>query len=799
MAVARLQVYGMTCSLCSITIEAALGKLAGITKSTVSYATEKAIVTYDETRAALPDIIKAIESLGFSVSVKGEEDPKGKGGGGKEIRKLRNRFILSALLSLPLFLAMLLGGLGFCHDAVYGAGNPSPFSELLSQLRVKTLILHSWRLQMALATPVQFIIGFRFYKNAFYALKARKATMDLLVVLGTSAAYFYSVRTSLLEEGLIIAGMRNIYFEASTVIITLVLLGKYLEAVAKGRTSRAIRSLMELKAKTARVLRDGVEAEVPAAEVQPGDIVVVRPGEKIPVDGVVTEGCSTVDESMLTGESVPAEKRELDTVIGASVNYNGTFKFRAEKVGEETFLARIVQMTEEAQSSKAPIQKIADRVAGYFVPFVLLASAATFAVWYFYIYERSVFFLSDALIYAVAVLVVSCPCALGLATPTAIMAGMGKGAQNGILIKNGEQLERAGKITTVVLDKTGTLTVGKPQVTEVIPAAGSSLSEAQILQLAAAAEKYSEHPLGKAIAEAGAKGAGAEFAGTEGAGIEEAGTEGARTENAGAKAPGAEAAGCSGMPLAEDFEALPGKGVRAVVDGRAVLVGSALLLREHGVDPDGLEEELKSLHRQNGKTAVLVAVDGVLQAVVGLSDKLRDSAKETVAVLHNMGLELILLTGDNRETAEAVAEQLGIRSVIAEVLPERKAEEIGRLKQPGRVVAMVGDGINDAPALATADVGIAIGSGTDAAVETGDIVLLKDDLVGIPSAIRLSVKTMTVIKENLFWAFIYNLLAIPLAAAGYLNPVVAASAMALSSLSVLLNSLRLRRFKFSLP
>jgi P-type Cu+ transporter len=761
MAVARLHVHGMTCTLCSITIEAALGKLAGIHRSSVSYATEKAIVNYDETEVQLPAIIKTIEALGFSVSVKDEGGSKGgEDGSRKELRKLRNRFFFSALLSLPLFVSMLLGGLGFCHDAIYGEGTLSPFSQFLNDMRVKTLFLHDWKFQMALATPVQFIIGFRFYKNAYYALKARKATMDLLVVIGTSAAYFYSVRTSLLEEGLIVAGMRNIYFEASTVIITLILLGKYLEAVAKGRTSRAIRSLMALEAKTARVVRDGLEADIPVTEVRQGDIIIVRPGEKIPVDGIVTEGSSSVDESMLTGESVPMEKREQDTVIGASINYNGTFKFKAEKVGQDTFLARIVQITEEAQNSKAPIQKIADTVAAYFVPFVLLAAAATFGIWYWGIYEHSVFFLSDALIYAVAVLVVSCPCALGLATPTAIMAGMGKGAQNGILIRNGGQLERAGKITTVVLDKTGTLTSGKPEVTHVVVTGDGSLTEQRLLYLAAVAEKRSEHPLGQALYKAGAQAFG----------------------------------GAVAEP--EYFEAVPGKGIRAMADGHRVLVGNASFLAENGIDVSQSGRVEEELLQQAGTTVVLVAVESVLHGAIALADKLRDSARETVSVLKQMGLELYLLTGDNPRTAESIAGQAGIAHVVAGVLPERKAEEIERLKGPGKVVAMVGDGINDAPALAAADVGIAIGSGTDVAVEAGDIVLLKDDLNGIPAAIKLSSKTMRIIKENLFWAFIYNLVAIPFAAAGYLNPVVAASAMALSSISVLLNSLRLRRYKW---
>lgn len=756
MAVAKVHIHGMTCSLCSITIEAALQKQKGVSSTSVSYASEKAIVHYDEAHSTVTDIVKTIEAVGFGATVH-EEGSDPEEGGRKELRRLRNRLILSALLSLPLFVSMLLGGLGFCHDAIYGADTTTPFSAFLNQVRVKTLFLHDWKFQMALATPVQFLIGFRFYKQAFYSLKAGKAGMDLLVVVGTTAAYAYSVRTSLLEEGLIIAGMRNIYFEASAVIITLVLLGKYLESVAKGRTSRAIRSLMDLEAKKARIIRDGEESEVLLQEVRQGDLVVVRPGEKIPVDGFIVEGRSTVDESMLTGESVPVSKEPEDTVIGASINGNGSFTYRATKVGEESFLARIVQITEEAQNSKAPIQKIADSVSGYFVPFVLLASVATFFVWYGYIYEWSVYFLSDALLHAVAVLVVSCPCALGLATPTAIMAGMGKGAQKGILIRNGEQLERAGKITDVVMDKTGTLTSGKPELTGILPAPGETRDSDRLLFLAAVAEKRSEHPLGKALVAAAS-----------------------RNQE-------------SPLPDPEEFYAVPGKGVVARIDGKAILAGSKAFLQEQDVDISAAEPLEQQIQRNHGQTHVYLAENGRLIAALSLGDRLRDSATPTVAQLTAMGITVHLLTGDNRASAEQAARQVGITNVLAEVLPERKAEMVHSLKSKGRVVAMVGDGINDAPALASADVGIAIGSGTDVAVETGDIVLLQDDLVSIPEAIRLSAKTMLIIKENLFWAFIYNLAAIPFAAAGYLNPVVAAAAMGLSSVSVLLNSLRLRR------
>ncbi len=757
MAVAKVHIHGMTCSLCSITIEAALQKQKGVSSTSVSYASEKAIVHYDEGHSSVADIVKTIQGAGFGATVQGEgNDPEA--GGRRELRKLRSRLILASLLSLPLFVSMLLGGLGFCHDAIYGGDTVTAFSSFLNQVRQKTQLLHSWKFQMALATPVQFLIGFRFYKQAFYSLRAGKAGMDLLVVVGTTAAYAYSVRTSLLEEGLIIAGMRNIYFEASAVIITLVLLGKYLEAVAKGRTSQAIRSLMELEAKNARIIRDGEEKDLPVREVRQGDLVVVRPGEKIPVDGTIVEGTSTVDESMLTGESMPVSKKPQDTVIGASINGNGTFTYRATTVGEESVLARIVRITEEAQNSKAPIQKIADRVSGYFVPIVLVIAIATFFIWYGYRYEWQIFFLSDALIHAVAVLVVSCPCALGLATPTAIMAGMGQGARKGILIRNGGQLEQAGKITDVIMDKTGTLTSGKPEVTGIFPVPGEPRTPEQLLLLAAIAEKRSEHPLGKAIVLEAAK-------------ILEAAV----------------------IPDPVEFRAVPGKGVATQINGRSVLAGSKTFLQEQGIDVTSAGPFEDQLRQESGRTVILLAEEGKLVAAFSLGNRLRDSAPAAVARLDAMGITVHLLTGDNRMAAEGVARQLRITHVLAEVLPEHKAEVVRSLRSKGRVVAMVGDGINDAPALASADVGIAIGSGTDVAVETGDIVLLQDNLAAIPEAIRLSAKTMLIIKENLFWAFIYNLAAIPFAAAGYLNPVVAAAAMGLSSVSVLLNSLRLKR------
>ncbi|HEX9058733.1 MAG TPA: copper-translocating P-type ATPase, partial [Clostridia bacterium] len=663
---------------------------------------------------------------------------------------------ISALLSAPLILAMILGGLGFCHDA-FDPSSETGWGSFIEYLRTKTIYLHDWRLQLALATPVQFIIGYRFYRNSFHAIKAGRPNMDVLVAVGTTVTYLYSIYTSIYDSSAIYYGMKNIYFEASSTIITLVLLGKYLESVAKGRTSRAIRSLIDLKPKTARVLREGNEYDIPAHEVSVGDIIIVRPGEKIPVDGIIEDGSSTVDESMLTGESMPVEKKKGDFVAGASINSLGTFRFKATKVGSDTTLAGIIRMVEDAQESKAPIQKIADKVCGYFVPVVLAISLLTFIIWYFGIFNMTFFLIDKPIVYAVAVLVVSCPCALGLATPTVMMVAMGKGAQLGILIKNGEELQNACKINTVVLDKTGTLTTGKPYVTDII-ITDKNFSPDEVLRLSAIAEKRSEHPLGIAVYEKA-------------------------LEN-------------PEVFLSEpsSFEAYPGKGIRALVEGRNLVVGTYKLMIENGVKVTLPANTLESLQK-SGKTAVLIAVDGVLAAIIALTDKVKDSSKKMVEILDKMGIDIYMLTGDSNNTAHRVASELGIKNVLAEVLPHEKAAQIARLKSEGRIVAMVGDGINDAPSLATADIGFAIGSGTDVAVETGDIVLLKDDLLSIPNAIKLSKKSMNKIKLNLFWAFIYNIIGIPVAAMGLLNPVIGAAAMALSSISVLLNSLSLKRFK----
>lgn len=501
-----LRIFGMTCALCSVTIESSLEKLDGMIKIKVNYATEKAQLEYENTRVQLPDILKKIELLGFSaVQRDGKNVNPELDRGAVEKNRIRRLFITAAVLSSPLILAMILGGLGFCHD-YFDPTTQSGWGAFVEYLRYKASFLHDWRLQLAVATPVQFILGFRFYKNSFYALRAKKATMDLLVAIGTTVSYFYSIYVLIFDSTSLYFGMKNVYFEASSVIITLVLLGKYLELVAKGRTSKAIQTLIALKPKTARVLRDSAEIDLPVEEVQIGDIIMVKPGEQIPVDGVIIEGYSAVDESMLTGESIPVDKKEADFVTGASLNKFGSFKFRATQVGNETTLAHIIKLVEAAQDSKAPIQKIADTVCGYFVPTVLAVSLATFCIWYFIIFEGAYYIIDFPIIYAVAVLVVSCPCALGLATPTAIMVGMGKGAQKGILIKNGEELETACKINTIVLDKTGTVTTGKPEVTDILllgHGGGVLLDETEALKLAAIAEKKSEHPLGAAIYQKG--------------------------------------------------------------------------------------------------------------------------------------------------------------------------------------------------------------------------------------------------------------------------------------------------------
>jgi Cu+-exporting ATPase len=725
---AELRLTGMSCASCAARIEKALRGLDGVTEASVNFASEKARVSFLPGKTGVREMVRAVEAIGYRAEPVVESAPdREKELREREIRGLRARVIASALLSFPLLAAM--------------------FSSMLEIHALS--FLHLPLVQLALATPVQFVIGYRFYKNAFHSLRAGSPGMDVLVALGTSAAYFFSVYNGFLKP-MSHGEMPHLYFEASAIIITLVLLGKMLEAVAKGRTSEAIKRLIGLQPKTARVTRDGREIDIPIAEVQVGDVVSVRPGEKIPVDGELVEGSSAVDESMITGESIPVEKNAGDAAIGATINKLGAFRFRATKVGKDTVLSQIIRVVEEAQGSKAPIQRLVDKVAGIFIPSVLGAAALTFLIW-LVVFGN----LPMGLISAVAVLVIACPCAMGLATPTAIMVGTGKGAENGILIRSGESLERAHKLQAVILDKTGTITRGEPALTDLVPVNG--LQRGELLRLAGIVEKKSEHPLGAAVYDA------------------------ARKELGELEDP-------------DGFEALPGKGVKARVGDRAVLVGTRAFLRDNGIAIDTVEGSVLKLEGE-GKTVMLLAVGQEVAALLAVADRIKESSRGAIERLKRMGLEVYMITGDNRRTARAIAAQVGIDHVMSEVLPEKKAEAVRELKAAGKVVAMVGDGINDAPALATADIGMAMGTGTDVAIESADITLMSGDLMSVPAAIQLSQKTMRKIRQNLFWAFFYNAVGIPFAALGMLNPIIAGAAMAFSSVSVVSNSLSLKRFK----
>lgn len=719
----ELRLKGMTCAACAARLEKALNRLDGVVKASVNFAMGNATVEYNASQVTVGDMIKAVQRAGYDAEEKTREDgDTEKKEREREIRHLRGLFVISAVLSFPLLAAMVFHLIG------------SPIE-----------ILHNPWVQMLLATPVQFVVGYRFYKGAYHALKGGGANMDVLVSIGTTAAYLYSV-----YNGFFAGDSMNLYFEASAIVITLIMLGKYLEAVAKGKTSEAIKKLMGLRAKTARVVRDDREEDIPVEDVVIGDIVVVRPGEKVPVDGEIIEGRSAVDESMLTGESIPVEKNPGDTVIGATINKTGSFKFRATNVGRDTVLSQIVRMVEEAQESKAPVQKLADRISGVFVPVVMVIALISLFLWWLVGKD-----LNAGIINAVAVLVIACPCALGLATPTSVMVGTGKGAENGILIKGGEYLQRAHEIDALILDKTGTITKGKPELTDVVSTGG--ISEEEVLRFAAITERGSEHPLGEAI------------------------VKGARERGI-------------VMTDSSEFEAVPGHGVVALIDGKRVLLGNRRLMQKEGVSLGDAEQVLSRLETE-GKTAMLMAVEGSLAGVLAVADTVKENSKKAVEELKGMGIDIYMITGDNKTTAEAIARQVGIKNVLAEVLPEHKAEEVMKLRKAGRVTGMVGDGINDAPALAAADVGFAIGTGTDVAMEAADITLMGGDLMGIVLAIRLSRATMRNIKQNLFWAFAYNSVGIPFAAMGFLSPVIAGAAMAFSSVSVVSNALRLKRVK----
>lgn len=717
----ELAIRGMTCAACAGRIEKGLSRLEGVLRADVNLATERGTVEFNPAVIGVAEIRKKVKDLGYEASLP-ETQEKAMDSRKEEIRAQKRRFLVAAAFSLPLLWTMF-------HMW-------EPLAFLVPDF------LMNGSIQWLLATPVQFYAGRTFYRGAYKSLKNGSANMDVLVAMGSSAAYLYSLY-------ILWAGGTEFYFETSAIIITLILLGKLLEAVAKGRTSEAIRKLMGLRAKTAVVIRDGREREIPVEDVEVGDLVRVRPGEKIPVDGVVVEGRSAVDESMLTGESIPVDKKAGDEVIGATINKEGTLLFRATKVGAETALAQIIRFVEEAQGAKAPIQRLADRISGVFVPAVVLIAVATFLLWFFVLDPGNV---ERAILNLTAVLVIACPCALGLATPTSIMVGTGKGAEGGILFKGGQHVENTHRIDTVVLDKTGTITRGEPAVTDVQSLGG--VTEAELLRIAASAEQPSEHPLAQAILRS------------------------------------AQEREIEPSP-AEEFRAVPGKGIEAVVEGKRVLIGTRRWLEECGISFSEAEA-IQSLEGE-GKTVMLVAVEGAPAGWIAVADVVKPTSAEAIREMKAMGLQVWMLTGDNERTARVIARQVGIDHVQAEVMPGDKAEVVKRLQGEGRRVAMVGDGINDAPALAVADLGMAIGTGTDVAIEAADVTLMRGDLKAIPAAIRLSRLTMRNIKQNLFWAFFYNAVGIPIAAAGYLAPWVAAAAMAFSSVSVVSNSLRLKR------
>ena len=735
-----LSIGGMTCATCASTVEEAVQELDGVLSASVNLATEKLTVRYDPQKVRVPQMKKAITDAGYEV-LESQDSDQEKEIRAKELHRQKILLISALSLALPIMVLMLL-------------------MQFTSLGQVQFLMDWGNLILFVVATPVQFIIGYQFYSGTYKAMRNRRANMDTLIAVGTSAAYIYSVAVTFFPSSFITT---SVYFDTSTMIIALILFGKYLEAKAKSRTSEAIRRLIDLQAKTAVIVREGVEVTIQADELDVSDVMVVRPGEKIPTDGIVIEGESSVDESLLTGESMPVSKTESSEVIGGTINKNGLLKVRATRVGKDTALAQIVRLVENAQASKAPIQRMADRVAGVFVPAVISIALITFLFWFFigismfnvtqpqFIFSLTVF---------ISVMVIACPCALGLATPTAIMVGTGKGAENGILIKSSESLETAGRTTTVVFDKTGTLTKGEPQVTDL---AVFGIKEEDLVRLAGIAEKGSEHPLADAVVRKARERYGE-------------------------------------LPDAEMFENAPGMGIRALVEGKEVLVGSRKLMAAHNVDLTNVEAQVVDFEAR-GRTAVIVAFQGEAVGVIAIADVAKDSAKEAVEALKRMKIEVYMITGDNTRTANAIAGQLGITNVLAEVLPADKAKAVSKLQADGKIVMMVGDGVNDAPALAQADIGVAIGSGTDVAMETGDVVLIRDDLKDVVATIQLSRQTMKKIRQNLFWAFGYNVAGIPIAAGVLfpltgvlLSPIIAAGAMAMSSVTVVSNAALLKRY-----
>ena len=736
-----LNIHGMTCAACVRRVESALNSLDGVSDAAVNLATGRATIIHEPGWVGVAEVEKLISAAGYEfLGIAGTslEDPA-EAAREREIRDLKIRFIVGVVLSVVVFIGSMQNWFPFLRSI------PRQFMLLCL---------------LVLTTPVVFWVGSRFFSGAIKAARQKTTDMNTLVAVGALSAYLYSVVATFLPQLFAVAGIApHVYFDGAAMIVTLILLGRLLEAKTKGKTSMAIKRLMGLKPKTARVIRDDKEIDIAIEAVVKGDLILVRPGEKIPTDGVIVSGSSSIDESMLTGESIPVAKEAGSEVFAATLNKAGSFTFRATKVGAETALAQIIRLVKEAQGSKAPIQRIADKVASIFVPVVFCIAVLTFLIWYFFLPEP---IFSRALLNFVSVLIIACPCAMGLATPTAVMVGTGLGAENGILIKGGESLEKAYKLTTIVFDKTGTLTKGEPEVTDILAAEG--IEQNEVLKRAVSIEAVSEHPLAQAIVEKG------------------------RQKQ------------LNPDPV-EDFEALSGLGARGVVNGKKCLLGNMRLMEKEAVAMNGFDQKAKGLAAE-AKTCVLVAEAGRVVGLIALSDMPKASARAAVSTLKDMGLKGAMITGDNEKTARAIADAVGIEQVLANVLPGDKADEIKGLQAQGQVVAMVGDGINDAPALMTADIGIAIGAGTDVAIEASDITLIKDDLRSVPAAIRLSFQTMRVIKQNLFWAFFYNSLGIPIAAGALypffgilLNPVFAAAAMAMSSVSVVSNSLRLRKFR----